>query len=56
MLEKNARNQKRQLSDFNTEANPGSDKEVSDSSEKEDGNRNHSNLTRQVKFNNSKRA
>ena len=41
MIEKKVRNQKRQLSDFNTAAKSGSDDEDSDGLEKEDGNRKH---------------
>ena len=49
MLKKKVRNQKRQLSVFNTTAKPGSENEESGVSEKEDGNRKHSALTRQEK-------
>ena len=47
MLEKKVRNQERQMSVFNTSDNTGSDDEDSDGSEKEDGNRKYSALTRQ---------
>ena len=56
MLEKKARNQKRQLSVFNTATKPGSDNEDLDGSEKEDGNRKHSTMTRQGKSKRSKRV
>ena len=42
-------NQKRQLLVFNTTANPGSENEESDDSDKEYGNRKHSDLTYQGK-------
>ena len=50
MLKKNVRNQKRQMSVFNTADKPGSDDEESDRLEREDINRNQSALTRQVKY------
>ena len=56
MIEKDIRNQKRQLSVYNTAANPGSDDEESDGLEKEYGNRKHCNLTRKVKSKSSKKA
>ena len=56
MLEKKVRNQKRHLSVFNTAAKPGSDNEDLDGLEKEDGNREHYNLTRQGKSKSSKKA
>ena len=45
MLEKKLRNHKRQLLVSNTAAKPSLDDEESDGSEKEDGNRKHSDLT-----------
>ena len=56
MIEKKVRNQNRQLLVFNTTDKPGSDDEESDGSGKEDGNRNHSALTRQGKSKRSKKA
>ena len=49
ILENKFSNQKMQLSVFNTVVKPGSDNEESDGLDKEDGNREHSVLTRQGK-------
>ena len=50
MLEKKVSNQKRQFLVFNNVDKPGSDNEDSYDSDKEDGNRKHSALNRQVKY------
>ena len=47
MIEKEAKNQKRYLSIFNTAAKSGLDNEESDDSDKEDVNRNHYSLNHQ---------
>ena len=56
MLEKKLRNHKRQLLLFNTAAKPGLDNEESDDSDKEDGNKKHSDLTHQGKSKRSKKS
>ena len=56
MLDNKFRNQKRHLSFFNTATKPGSDDEELDVSDKEDGDRNHSALTRQGKSKYYKKA
>ena len=56
MLQKKVSNHKRQLPSFNTVAKLVLDDEESDGSDKEDGNRKHSTLTRQGKSKRSKTA
>ena len=55
MLDKKVRNQKRQFSVFNTADKPGSENKESDESDKENGNRKHSDLTYQVESKSSKK-
>ena len=54
MLEKNFRNEKRQVLVYIVETKAGSDNEESDGSYKEDGNSNHSALTSQGKVERTK--
>ena len=56
MLEKKFRNQKRQLSVFNTADKPSSYNKELDGSDKKYGNRNNSTLNRQEKSKRSKKA
>ena len=56
MLEKKAKNQKRQLVVFNTVDNPGLDNKDSDDLDREEGNRNNSAMIHQGNLKLSKKA